>query len=118
MPDFSNQTWSILQKPLERGPVAQCPLARENPGVNSLPRREPPGASFRVVIIDNDFNTYEEVMQVCMLALGINQEDAFKIALAVDHNGRAEILSAPRQEAERVAEIIRTIGIEVVVEPE
>lgn len=70
------------------------------------------------MIIDNDYNTYEEVISICMLALGVAYEDAFKIALAVDHNGRAEVVSAPRAEADRIAEVIRTIGIEVLVEPE
>ena len=95
------------------------PRARENPDIRDLPDSEPPaGEMFRVVIIDNDYNTYEEVIQICMFALGITYEDAFKIALAIDNNGRAEVYAAPRPEAERVAEIIRTIGIDVELVPE
>lgn len=100
-------------------PAISTPLARENPDFRDLPERNPPGQEmFRVVIIDNDYNTYEEVISICIQALGVSYEDAFKIALAVDHNGRAEVVSAPRPEADRIAAIIRTIGIEVLVEAE
>jgi ATP-dependent Clp protease adapter protein ClpS len=93
-------------------------ILKLNPGVHPLPVANPnTGSLYRVVIIDNDHNTYDEVISVCMQALRIGFDDAFKIALAVDHNGEAEIFRAPREEAERVAEIIRKIGIEVVVAP-
>lgn len=71
---------------------------------------------FRVSIIDNDVNTYEEVMHVCMMALGISLEEAYQIALAVDNNGYATVFEGTRSQAEHVAGIIRTIGIEVRVE--
>ncbi len=94
------------------------PLMRENPNVS--PNRDPgpqPGDLYRVVIIDNDYNTYQEVIDICMQALGTDIEHAYKIALAVDHNGEADVVRAPRDEAERVAEVIRSIGIEVRVLP-
>ncbi len=81
----------------------------------SLPA--PPGGLFRVIIKDNDYNTYQQVMEICMEALSIGTEDAYRIALAVDHNGEAEVLQGPRSEADRVATIIRRIGIEVLVTP-
>jgi len=89
-------------------------LLRENPNAKTqgLPE-EDSSDLFRVVIIDNDYNTYQEVIDITMLALGVDFDHAFKIALAVDHNGEADVLHAPKAEAERIAGIIRTIGIEV-----
>ncbi len=79
---------------------------------------EPPSEGlYRVVIIDNDHNTYEQVILICMEALGVDYMHAYRIALAVDNNGEAEVAQAPQPEAERIADIIRTIGIEVRVLP-
>ncbi len=68
-------------------------------------------------IIDNDYNTYEEVMQITMFALGVDEDAAFAIAWEVDHRGSCVVAQAPRDEAEAIAKIIRTIGIEVQVNP-
>jgi len=73
--------------------------------------------AYRVVIIDNDVNTYEQVIQICMKALGIHYRDALEIAIAVDQNGRAEVFEGSQADAEAVASVIRTIGIEVLVVP-
>lgn len=91
---------------------------RTNPNPSGTPQNLPtPDNLYRVVIIDNDHNTYEEVILVCMHALGVDYEHALRIALAVDNNGEAEVFQAAREEAERVANLIRTIGIEVRVLP-
>lgn len=72
---------------------------------------------FEVRIIDNDFNTYQEVMDVTMLVLGINDEQAFAVAWEVDHRGSSVVAQGPREEAEAMADMIRSIGIEVQVNP-
>jgi ATP-dependent Clp protease adapter protein ClpS len=74
-------------------------------------------ALYEVRIIDNDHNTYQEVMQIAMLALGVQQEQAFAIAWEVDHLGSCVVAHAPKEEAEEIAGLIRTIGIEVRVNP-
>ncbi|MCB1170637.1 MAG: ATP-dependent Clp protease adaptor ClpS [Leptospiraceae bacterium] len=68
-------------------------------------------------IIDNDYNTYEQVIRICMKALSIGFEDALQIALAVDHNGQADVFQGDEGSARQVAEVIASIGIEVRVEP-
>jgi len=67
--------------------------------------------------MDNDHNTYQEVMDVTMLALGIGTDDAYAVAWEVDHRGSCVVAVAPFEEADAVAAVIRTIGIEVRVNP-
>jgi ATP-dependent Clp protease adapter protein ClpS len=74
-------------------------------------------ALYEVRIIDNDHNTYQEVMQITMLALGVQQEQAYAIAWEVDHLGSCVVAHEPKEEAEEMAGLIRTIGIEVQVNP-
>jgi len=74
-------------------------------------------ALYEVRIIDNDHNTYQEVMQITMLAPGVQQEQAFAIAWEVDHLGSCVVAHAPKEKAEEMAGLIRTIGIEVQVNP-
>lgn len=94
------------------------PAARQNPFLRN-PQASPPASNERlyVVIIDNDTNTYEQVIRICMKALQISEQEAFQIALAVDHNGEAVVFEGTRAEAQAVADIIRTIGIEVQLRP-
>jgi ATP-dependent Clp protease adapter protein ClpS len=70
---------------------------------------------YEVRIIDNDYNTYEEVIRVSMAALGIKEAQAFVVAWEVDHYGSCAVARGPYEEAEAVASVIRTIGIEVQV---
>jgi ATP-dependent Clp protease adapter protein ClpS len=70
-----------------------------------------------VRIIDNDYNTYQEVMDITKAALDITEEQAYAIAWEVDHKGSCVVAEGPRSEAEAIAQIIRLIGIEVQVNP-
>ena len=90
------------------------------------PRSRPPkgdqGADsapgqFAVRIFDNPVNTYEEVIAICAAVLGIPLEEGFEIAYSVDHQGSCTVGAWPREEAERIAAGIATIGIEVRIEP-
>lgn len=100
-----------------RASVAE-PVARQNPFLRN-PEASPPPSNdrFHVVIIDNDTNTYEQVIRICMKALQISEQEAFQIALAVDHNGEAIVFEGTHPEAQSVADMIRTIGIEVLLRP-
>jgi ATP-dependent Clp protease adapter protein ClpS len=72
---------------------------------------------YEVRIIDNDHNTYGEVIEITMLALGISEDKAFGVAWEVDHHGSCVVAHAAKEEAEELARIIRLIGIEVQVNP-
>lgn len=79
--------------------------------------RPPESELYEIRIIDNDHNTYGEVMAVSMQALNVTEEEAYAIAWEVDHRGACVVAVAPREEAESIASIIRLIGIEVQVNP-
>jgi ATP-dependent Clp protease adapter protein ClpS len=102
---------SISFSPAGLPQLREAPAARTSP----FPRKEE--GLFRVTILDNNVNTYEQVISVCMQALGITYEEGFEIALAVDNNGRATVFEGAQIQADMVARVIRTIGIEVLVEP-
>ena len=72
---------------------------------------------YEVRIIDNDHNTYQEVMDITMLALDLSDQEAYAVAWEVDHKGSCVVAIGPGEEAEALAQIIRTIGIEVLVNP-
>ncbi len=72
---------------------------------------------YEVRIIDNDHNTYQQVMDITMLALDLGEQQAYAVAWEVDHRGSCVVAIGPKEEAEDVASIIRTIGIEVQVNP-
>jgi ATP-dependent Clp protease adapter protein ClpS len=78
---------------------------------------EEPHNLYEVRIIDNDYNTYGQVMEISMRALDVTEAEAYGIAWEVDHNGACVVAQGPREEAEAIAGIIRTIGIEVQVNP-
>jgi ATP-dependent Clp protease adapter protein ClpS len=70
---------------------------------------------YEVRIIDNNYNTYREVMDVTMLALQISEKEAYDVAWEVDHAGSCVVAHAPKEDAEALAAIIQIIGIEVQV---
>jgi ATP-dependent Clp protease adapter protein ClpS len=72
---------------------------------------------YEVRIIDNDHNTYQEVMDITMLVLGINEEHAFAVAWEVDHYGSCAVAEGSYEASQSIANLIRTIGIEVQVNP-
>jgi ATP-dependent Clp protease adapter protein ClpS len=72
---------------------------------------------YEVRIIDNDYNTYQEVIEITMIALDISEQEAYAVAWEVDHKGSCVVAHAPNEEAEAIAGVIRIIGIEVQVNP-
>jgi ATP-dependent Clp protease adapter protein ClpS len=100
----------------------QCYTSRVFPAVRLAGHESDDGdpcveTLYEVRIIDNNFNTYQEVMGVCMAALGVTPEQAYRIAWEVDHDGCCVVAVGPLDQAEKVAAIIRTIGIDVQVNP-
>ncbi|MBI3971533.1 MAG: ATP-dependent Clp protease adaptor ClpS [Chloroflexi bacterium] len=81
-----------------------------------LLRRLPP---HKVVVHNNDYNTFEEVIQILMKAVsGMSLPRAQALANEIHTTGAAVPYIGPKERAEAVAAVIRTIGIKVTVEPD
>src|SRR5690242_14085748 len=68
-----------------------------------------------VTVYNNDYNTYEEVIAILILATGCNFEEAYMEAWEVDHLGRSVVHHGRETDCTKAAEIIGKIGIRVEV---
>ena len=69
-----------------------------------------------VIVFDNDKNTFDEVIGILQKATGCSLEEAQMETWEVHHVGRSIVHHADQEECQRVAAVIGTIGIKVVVE--
>ncbi|MBI3912049.1 MAG: ATP-dependent Clp protease adaptor ClpS [Armatimonadetes bacterium] len=80
------------------------------------PTTDQPGEHL-VIVWDNDHNTWEEVIDILQKATNCSLEEAITETWEVHHLGKSVVHHAAHPECQRVARIIRTIGIKVTVEP-
>lgn len=73
------------------------------------------GSGFIVIVYDNDKNTWQEVTGILQKATGCTMEEAEIETWEVDNLGKSVVHHSGQEECERVAGIIRTIGIRVEV---
>lgn len=66
---------------------------------------------WKVIVYNNDHNTYQEVLTVLMLATGCDAEEAYIETWEIDHYGQCAVHRASEEECNQAAEIIRTIGV-------
>lgn len=71
--------------------------------------------SWIVVVYNNEHNTYDEVMMILMAATHCNEEEAYIETWEIDHLGKSVVHVAGQDECEKVASVIREIGIKVEV---
>jgi ATP-dependent Clp protease adaptor protein ClpS len=69
-------------------------------------RRVPP---YNVVIENDDYHSFEFVVEVISKALGYAKERAFQLMLQAHNTGRAVVWTGPREVAELKADQIRTL---------
>ncbi|HZP82453.1 MAG TPA: ATP-dependent Clp protease adaptor ClpS [Chthonomonadaceae bacterium] len=86
-----------------------------------LPRRDEDfaeiggGEGFIVIVYDNDYNTPQEVVLILQKATSCTLEEAQIETWEVHNLGKSVVHHGSREECERAAGIIRTIGIRVEV---
>ncbi|MBM3494927.1 MAG: ATP-dependent Clp protease adaptor ClpS [Armatimonadetes bacterium] len=68
-----------------------------------------------VVVYDNDHNTIDEVIDILMKATGCGVQEAAMETWEIHNLGKSIVHHGPASECERVASVIRTIGIRVEV---
>lgn len=98
-------------------------LTFAGPGIIEAPEQETAhGGSgdhgWIVTVFNNDYNTYDEVMCVLIVATGCTAEEAYMEAWEIDHLGRSVVHHGAEKECRQAAEIIATIGIRVEVSTE
>jgi ATP-dependent Clp protease adapter protein ClpS len=76
------------------------------------------GDGYIVIVYNNEHNTYAEVISILMQATACTQEEAEIETWEVDHLGQSVVHHGGQEECERVAAVIRTIGIHVEVKEE
>lgn len=71
---------------------------------------------WNVVLLNDDWHTFEEVIAQLMLATGCAPEKAADIAWRAHNEGEAVCYSGPRERCEHVAEVLEEIDLGVRVE--
>ncbi len=71
-----------------------------------------------VVIYNNDFNTFDEVVEVIMRSTGCGSDEALIEAWEAHTFGKAPVHFSGRDECEIVAVMISSIGVRTEVRPE
>lgn len=73
------------------------------------------GESWIVVVFDNDYNTWDEVVAILMIATRCSLEEAHIETWEVHHLGRSVVHQADEETCRSVCAVIATIGIRVEV---
>ena len=71
-----------------------------------------------VTVYNNDYNTYQEVIAVLILATGCDMEEAGMEAWEIDHLGRSVVHHGKQVDCQKAGDIIAEIGIRVEVSEE
>ena len=119
---------------VERPPSRAAPaIAPEAPGTSApvvtpdrapardfdpdlLRRLLPP---YKVVVHDNNYTLMDDVVRILKKAVpGMTHERAVALMYEIHYTGAAVPYVGPKEHAEAVAAVIRTIGIKVTVEPD
>src|SRR5580765_6796041 len=81
--------------------------ARPAPKSKADPKRQPP---YAVIVENDDFHTYEYVIEGLSKVCGYDRQKAFLLAQEIDTRGRAIVWSGAREVAELKCEQIRGLG--------
>lgn len=84
------------------------PEIRDSQGSNS--------GDWIVIVFNNEYNTFDQVIGILREATGCSRSEAEMETWEVHHLGRSIVHHAEKEECDRVAAIIATIGIRVAVD--
>ncbi|MBV6458092.1 MAG: hypothetical protein HONBIEJF_01215 [Fimbriimonadaceae bacterium] len=71
-----------------------------------------------VTVYNNDYNTYDQVIGILVVATRCSMDEASMETWEVDHLGQSVVHQASEEECRKVASVISTIGIRVDVTKE
>lgn len=98
-------------------PISSKPGTIERPEQISEVR-ETYDAGWVVTVYNNEHNTYEEVMNILILATGCDHEEAYMETWEIDHLGCSVVHHGREDTCRKAAEVIAKIGIRVEVSQE
>lgn len=70
----------------------------------------------RVVLYNDDIHAFDEVARQIRIATGVSEAAAYTITLIAHERGRAICFAGPADACERVADVLREIGLHVEVD--
>ncbi len=103
--------------PTSSGVFASSPGVIERPEVEEGPSKLG-SKGWIVTVFDNDYNTYDQVMSILMLATGCTSDEAYIESWEIDHYGKCVVHQGLEKECQRAADVIGSIGIKVEVTKE
>lgn len=73
----------------------------------------------KVIVHDNDYTPFDAVTKILLKAVpGMTRDRALALTWEIHTSGAAVPYVGPKERAEAIASVIRTIGIKVTVEPD
>jgi|TARA_Y100000589_G_scaffold127803_1_gene121654 ATP-dependent Clp protease adaptor protein ClpS len=79
-------------------------MTSSSPGAASVLERQRSTQRYpeaRVIVLDDDVNTFEHVVEcLCKIIPGMNNDRAWALARRIDGEGRAEVWRGPLEQAE------------------
>lgn len=88
-------------------PANQEPAVATQERTQTRTKQQPP---WNVILLDDDFHTYEYVIRMMQSVFGHTLESAFRIAVQVDSTGRAVCATVHKELAELKQEQIHAFG--------
>jgi ATP-dependent Clp protease adaptor protein ClpS len=91
--------------------MTRTPLAAPK-GQVTLERNRAPYPSVRVIVLDDDVNTFEHVVRVLVRTIpGMQPDQAWSLAYQIDGEGSAEVGSGPLEQGELYHQQLAAAGL-------
>ena len=91
--------------------VVEVPVRSNEPAT-----RNPSADGYHVVLYNDDFHAFDDVVRQVQKATGVSTEDAFAVTMEAHETGRAVCYRGPHDACMKVAEILREIGLHVEID--
>ncbi|MEB3333064.1 MAG: ATP-dependent Clp protease adapter ClpS [Synechococcaceae cyanobacterium] len=99
----------------EQFPARSTPRASQAPGgatVLEKTRLQQPYPRYRVIVLDDDVNTFQHVVEALVRHLpGMTPDRAWELAHRIDGEGSAEVWSGPQEQAEHYHQLLGAEGL-------
>jgi ATP-dependent Clp protease adaptor protein ClpS len=91
--------------------MTRTPLAAPQ-GQATMERVKAPYPRVRVIVLDDDVNTFEHVVRVLVRTIpGMDPDQAWKLAYQIDGEGAAEVWSGPQEQGELYHQQLSSAGL-------